>query len=177
MIIASLKLANKQILSQLEMVLQQMDLASYAMPLDMLSGNTVGMHVRHVLELYLEFFEGVKSLEINYDERKRDLPLQENLLVAYKVLVKVKDQLDTLENDSDLLVKACFNAQDNLALPSSVSRELAYNLEHTIHHMAIIQICIKQYFSEIVLPVNFGKAYATIQYQNNHVHANVSATQ
>lgn len=176
MIIASLKLANKQILSQLEMVLQQMDLAAYAKPLDILSGNTVGMHVRHVLELYLEFFEGVKSLKVNYDGRKRDLPLQENLLVAYKVLVRVKDSLDTLENDSDLLVQACFNEQDNLRLPSSISRELAYNLEHAIHHMAIIQICLKQYFSEIVLPANFGKAYSTIQYQNNHVHTNVSAS-
>jgi len=48
---------------------------------------------------------------------------------------------------------------------SSYFRELQYNIEHAIHHMAIIKIAIGACFTEVELPANFGVAYSTVRYQ------------
>jgi DNA relaxase NicK len=171
----SLKTANLQILSQLEEVLEQLHAQDFSMPLDILSGNTIGMHVRHILELYQEFFTGIVHGEINYDKRKRNLTLQEDLETAIWVLKDVKAQVKALQNETALVVKSCFVDSEIIQLPSSLSRELAYNLEHSIHHMAILQICFKQYFPKLILPAHFGVAYATVQYQSKNVYTELPA--
>jgi len=176
MSLESLKTANLQILSQLEEVLEQLHAQDFSMPLDILSGNTIGMHVRHVVELYLEFFTGMAEGEINYDKRKRNLTLQEDLETAIWALKDVKTQVKALQNETALLVKSCFVDSEIIQLPSSLSRELAYNLEHSIHHMAILQICFKQYFTKLILPVHFGVANSTIQYQTKNVYTELPAS-
>jgi hypothetical protein len=46
-----------------------------------------------------------------------------------------------------------------------VARELLYNLEHAIHHMALIQVAVRQAFPALTLPAHFGVAYSTVQHQ------------
>ena len=48
----SLKAASNDILMQLAEVVDQITSAEYARPVDVLSGNTIGKHVRHILEFY-----------------------------------------------------------------------------------------------------------------------------
>ena len=43
-------------------------------------------------------------------------------------------------------------------------RELAYNLEHTIHHMALIRVGIAE-VSSLSVPENFGVAYSTLKFR------------
>jgi len=50
------------------------------------------------------------------------------------------------------------------SIPSNYYRELAYNLEHTIHHMALIRVGVNE-VSSIELPVEFGVAYSTVKYR------------
>jgi hypothetical protein len=45
-----------------------------------------------------------------------------------------------------------------------MERELAYNIEHTIHHMAIIKQSIIEHFTYIDLPEYFGVASSTVRY-------------
>ena len=45
-------------------------------------------------------------------------------------------------------------------------REIAYNLEHTIHHMALIRIGIHE-VSAIQLPDNYGVASSTIRHRQS----------
>ena len=51
-----------------------------------------------------------------------------------------------------------------VAIPSNYYREIAYNLEHTIHHMALIRVGINE-VSSVVLPTEFGVAYSTIKFR------------
>jgi hypothetical protein len=44
-------------------------------------------------------------------------------------------------------------------------RELAYDLEHSIHHQAIIKIAMKNLNSEYALNENFGVARSTIRFR------------
>ena len=52
----------------------------------------------------------------------------------------------------------------NISMESSVYREITYNIEHTVHHLAIISIAIPIHFDYINLSANFGYADSTIQY-------------
>jgi hypothetical protein len=54
--------------------------------------------------------------------------------------------------------------EEEILVNTSIERELIYNIEHAIHHMAIIQIAVKHYFKYIDLNKNFGIAYATIKH-------------
>jgi hypothetical protein len=51
-----------------------------------------------------------------------------------------------------------------VSIPTNYYREVAYNLEHTIHHMALIRVGVNE-VSSIVLPDQFGVAYSTIKYK------------
>jgi len=56
-------------------------------------------------------------------------------------------------------------------IPSGAYRELAYNIEHVIHHMAIIKIALRQHFEEVTIPENFGIAPSTAKYlKGRNVH-------
>ncbi|TAG65626.1 MAG: DinB family protein, partial [Runella slithyformis] len=50
---------------------------------------------------------------------------------------------------------------------TTLSRELVYIAEHAIHHLAILKIALRAHFPDIALPVHFGVAYSTVQYQNS----------
>jgi hypothetical protein len=47
---------------------------------------------------------------------------------------------------------------------TNFQRELVYNLEHTVHHMALLRIAVNQ-VSSIPLPEDFGIAMSTIKYR------------
>ena len=50
-------------------------------------------------------------------------------------------------------------------MKSSFYRELSYNIEHAIHHMALLKVAVKQTLTYISLPENFGVASSTIRYR------------
>ena len=55
-------------------------------------------------------------------------------------------------------------SDESLKVPTNEERELVYNIEHAIHHMAIIRIGIENDFPHAHLPDKFGFAYSTIKH-------------
>ena len=47
---------------------------------------------------------------------------------------------------------------------SSLEREVVHNIEHVIHHLAIIKIALLAYHDEITVPQAFGVAPSTLRY-------------
>ena len=68
--------------------------------------------------------------------------------------------------DKELVLNASYDdhAVEPVSIPTNYYREIAYNLEHTIHHMALIRVGITE-VSEISLPDNFGVASSTVKHR------------
>jgi hypothetical protein len=101
---------------------------------------------------------------VNYERRKRDYNIETNRDLAIQLL---KDIFHRLERPNIDLVMESEDYEDNsmvAAIPSNYYREIAYNLEHTIHHMALIRVGINE-VSSLQLPQEFGVAYSTIKYR------------
>jgi hypothetical protein len=88
--------------------------------------------------------------------------------VACNILKKLVDAVD-FPNKS-LTLQGFYNQEEDKfsLIDTNYYRELIYNLEHTIHHMALIRVAINE-VSNITLPQGFGVAEATIQYQKTCV--------
>ncbi len=135
----------------------------YSQLLSVLSGASIGQHVRHVIELFTCLEEGMSTGIICYDNRKRNKDLEVSTRSA-------TDQIDLIIrtiriDDTALVLIADFGTEkeDYNKIQSTYFRELVYNLEHAIHHMALIRIAISA-VSDIQLHQSFGVAPSTIRY-------------
>jgi len=172
--IAQLTNVSIEMVQQLSTISGQLEENDYSRPLDLLSGNTIGKHIRHVYELYDELLLGLNSSNVNYDARKRNLQIERDPVFANSFASSLVEKLLSMKDDGIIHLKGSYGQAPDIIVNTSIGRELAYNIEHSIHHMAIIQICIKHYFHYVQLDENFGVAFSTQNYLQ-HVHANLSA--
>jgi hypothetical protein len=68
----------------------------------------------------------------------------------------------------DLILEATYNEQQEgyLNIQTNFEREIAYNLEHTIHHMALIRVGVTE-TAALQVPDEFGVASATVKYRKS----------
>ncbi len=166
-----LQTACKEIFTQLLDLTYQLSLEAYAMPLPVLSGNTLGKHLRHIVEFYDILLRDYPSGHLNYDARTHDRSLETDIQLAIGKLQELSEAIYEIPTHTHLLLSASFSKEtsEEVQVESTIGRELLYNLEHAIHHMAIMAIAIRQHFPEIHIPENFGIAYSTLRYQTQPV--------
>ncbi len=161
-----LKLALQEQLETLHFVIEKLDESSYKNPQPLLSGSAIGKHIRHILELLEELLTGYEIGSINYDNRKRSLLLENLPEAAINKIKECHHKIEALTDDKKLVLgELCGTTKaDTITLVTSLNRELIYNIEHAVHHMAIIQIAIKAN-NLVDLPAHFGLAYSTLKHQ------------
>lgn len=154
------------ILNQIANLVIQINEEHYAKQLPLLNNNTIAKHIRHILELYVQLISGIENNEVNYDKRERNLIIEHNKTYTLDFINELIDKVNSINIiDEEIYLNTLIN-QEEILVKSSIERELVYNIEHAIHHMAILQIACKHSFDYIKLDENFGVAYATIQYKN-----------
>ncbi|MBK7763769.1 MAG: DinB family protein [Bacteroidetes bacterium] len=153
---------SKQILNQFIDVLQQIIEEDYSRPCKELSNATIGQHTRHCIEMYQCLFAGYENGMVCYDKRKRNHQIEVNKQLAIELLNDIQERLD--QTNCNMQLHYEINSME-VCVESNYFRELMYNLEHTIHHQALIKVAIQQ-FTQISLPPSFGVAASTIQYKN-----------
>ena len=163
-----MKNAIENIFQQISTVLNNLSEKEYSMPSSILSNASIGQHVRHVIELFMELNKGYETDVVNYEKRKRDYRIETDKFVAAALLTGILNEVD--KRDKALKLEAGFsNDTDNIILlHTNYYRELAYNIEHSIHHMALIKVGIKE-LSTVEVDENFGIASATIKYRQSCV--------
>lgn len=134
----------------------------------LLSGSTIGQHIRHVLEFYLCLINGAKLGNVNYDKRNRDLNIENDMAFAIYSIDKICSNLKVSDSNTAITLEGNFstNPQNNITIKTTFKRELAYCLEHTIHHQALIKIALKEQLLDNIIQENFGVAPATIRNNN-----------
>lgn len=143
-------------------VLKQLpDAASYTNPCEALSNATIGQHSRHIIELYQCLLAGYPSGKINYDDRKRN-PLYENDTAA--AIAVIGDILQNLEQPDKQVQIFCGTMENTASIESNYYREVLYNLEHCIHHQALIKVALLS-ISNLTIDHGFGVAPSTLQYR------------
>ncbi len=161
---------NIKILQQLVGAIQAMPTGIYATKYDLLSNSSLGMHVRHVIEFYECFLNNNVPSFVNYDERQRNMQLNEDAQYAIDCITAVQSKLEDFSTDGLISLGAgTIATNDVYTMQSSTNRELYYLLEHTVHHMAIVKMTLFVHANEVILPANFGVATSTINYNNSCV--------
>ena len=140
----------------------------YMAPQGILNGATVGQHFRHILEFYICLKKGSELGIVSYDERERNVLIETDIEYA---TIKIDDIIGFIENiDVQRLIKMKANyaisAEESTLIESSILRELAYALDHTIHHLAIIKIALSTQLDELGISEDFGVAPSTVRYKN-----------
>ena len=126
-----------------------------------LSNATIGEHMRHIIELFGCLLENYDYGLINYDDRKRDLLLQTDKNEAIAIIDKYLLELDK-PNKPLSLSHNCFSPIE--LLQTNYFRELIYNLEHSIHHQALIKVALYR-LPHIKISDSFGIAPSTLEYR------------
>jgi len=154
----------RRLLGQIGHAASELSDEQFCTPIPLIGNSTIGQHIRHILEFYIELENGYHSGLIDYNGRKRDHNLETcresaiHKIQQISILVKLENKALNVTVDVD--------SEDEITqqLPSNYFRELMYNIEHTVHHMALIRvgICL---ISKIQLPEDFGFAASTIKYK------------
>jgi len=146
-------------LRELRSLLNNLSATAYNHKSAMLGNASVGQHVRHILELLQCLVHGYENGIVNYDARKRDVRIETDIDFAIDCIVQVQSSID--KADKPLLLHS-----NEIKAPVNTFylREIIYNTEHAIHHMALIRVALREMQLEIVND-NFGVAPSTIQYR------------
>jgi hypothetical protein len=125
--------------------------------------SSIGQHLRHIIEMYQEMLKAYETGCINYELRQRNYQIETDADFAiaqmHQIIANMKPQ------DAEVLLFTKYQAdQEPIITKTTIARETIYNIEHTIHHMAIMRIAAKATFN-IDLEETFGVAPSTIQYK------------
>lgn len=130
---------------------------------------SIGAHFRHVLDHYFAFLHGLEQGRIDYDRRDRDPELEADLQAARTAAERIEAALLALSAGTlraPILVNVAVATEshgETLWEPSTVQRELAFLLSHTVHHYALISLHARQHGVE--LGEDFGVAPSTLEYR------------
>ncbi len=161
-----MRIAPQFVLNQLKDILRQCPAENYNEPLQVLNGNSIGKHVRHILEFFICFLDATSTGEVNYDARQRDLRLENDLNFVLETIDRVDNGLRILDYGRNLLLKTLIEG-NHYMVSTNVQREIVYLIEHSIHHFALIRIGIEQHFADVEIHPHFGIAASTIHHEHN----------
>jgi hypothetical protein len=152
-------------LNELIDLLNQLPENEYSKPCFELSGATIGEHTRHIVEMFQCLNRNYDSGLVNYDKRDRNVLIQTNTDFAIQMILDIKNEI-TKENKNLELQQMIDGVA--IKIESNYHRELLYNLEHCIHHQALIKVAVLKCES-VAVNENFGVARSTIEYRNQCV--------
>lgn len=154
------------IFNKMELFLQPIDNQRYQQPLEIFNGSSLGQHTRHVIEFFQCLIHQCPAGKIDYAKRNRDQRLETETHFALQGIMEIKQALTKIDFQQPLDLISCYSQQETDFHLSSTTfeRELVYNIEHAVHHMAMIRIGLQLVAPEIILPKDFGVARSTLNH-------------
>lgn len=136
---------NPDALKQLDEVIAPLDRSAFRHCCELLPGGTVGGHVRHCIEFYQCLFAGIDSGEIDYDARSRNPDIESCPVTARQAIRQLLAtewaRLGGMDHDQPLRVRESLAGWQ----VSSLGREFGFAFSHTIHHLALIGVLLRDH--------------------------------
>ncbi|MBL9030607.1 MAG: hypothetical protein JNM80_02740 [Phycisphaerae bacterium] len=170
-IIAPVALAAAALLDQCASLIQSADARCYCGESATIRGGTLGKHVRHVLDHFRAALDAADdpSVEIDYDHRERNVPMETDRAAALDSIRELRDRLAAVTPamvDRPVRVRVMITGDGaEAALGSTLGRELAFAAHHAVHHHAMMG-AIAAEFGVRTHP-EFGKAPSTINFDRS----------
>ena len=156
--------ALADVLAQVADVVRRLSDDAYVAPGPRGVSGSVGAHVRHCLDHILALEHALVSRQIDYGARPRGGCLETDRCAAVAALDAARARLLTLD---DRWLAGLVQVRTQLARNgrtvenrSTIGRELAFVISHTIHHSATINVLLHQH-GEVTTPAGFGYAPST----------------
>ena len=163
-----------QLIDQIIEVIGMVPHGHYAQPMDVFSGSTLGKHFRHIYDFFLCLSEQCDDKEIDYASRSRNPEIEEDPFYAIERFRAIQRDLGNLEESTSLSVYADFSLPDGTrpSVSTTIGRELMYAYDHSVHHLAIVKIGLREIDPALPLSRDIGVAASTIahQYVSAHGH-------
>lgn len=165
--------AGTTILRQLSEVVEKISDEDFRKPSKALSNSTIGQHLRHTLEFFICLEQGFELGSVNYDKRIHNKAMENDKLIALHTISQVEEFVNTTKTNKTLQLEVGYepDSEECVTIGTNYLRELTYNIEHTVHHMAIMKIGIREVADYIKLPADFGVAVSTMRYKEATVTA------
>ena len=165
---SALVATNVHWLRQALRLLERLDDAVYSSTPPGFAPHRPGSHLRHILEFYQCFLEGLDSSHIDYDARRRDVEIERNrdaAAAAIRVIIRTLQTRGALWQERIVWVRMEDAQTSGVAecyMESSISRELQVLSSHTIHHFALIAMTLRAHGAAV--DPDFGMAPSTLRY-------------
>lgn len=155
------------VLRQLASLIESATDAQYISKPEFINANNIGSHVRHCLDhvdTLLIALQSNNGTTWSYDERQRGTEIETNRNAALRAIERQEQTLQYLIEyvvDQPLSLRVLLTATGpSVTVNTSVGRELAFVLSHTIHHNALIGVIAK--LVGVSVPERFGYAPSTL---------------
>lgn len=146
-------------------LLERLDDEVYAKTSVLSPRGSVGGHLRHCLDFYKSFLNGLESGRIDYNCRQRDSLIETDRCHAIheirQLIVELREILPIFRI-APILISTEDGSTRESWCGSSVVRELAFLRSHTIHHYSLIAVLLR--FEGIEPGEEFGVAPSTLRY-------------
>jgi uncharacterized damage-inducible protein DinB len=156
---------NVEVLQRTRELLARLTEAQYGHVEARLSQATIGQHVRHVLDHYRLFLDGLPAGDVDYDARQRRTPVEANPAAALAQVDELIAGLRALP--ADLLTRTLrvhqqgsYEAGRFDGCESRADRELLFLQSHAVHHQALIALLARA--QGIDVPATFGMAPSSV---------------
>jgi len=127
------------------------------------TSGSVGEHVRHALDHARAVLALGGGDELTYEARLRGTAVETDPATAAREIARIcggLDRLDDVPPDRPILLHIVTEAgRRPSAVTTTLGREIAYVIQHTIHHCALIAVLLER--CGVAMPARFGYAPST----------------
>jgi uncharacterized damage-inducible protein DinB len=156
---------NRLALEQLQSFLDELSASAYRHAFGPDGRQSLGKHVRHIIDHYVALMAGAGIGRIDYETRERDARLEDEPALAAKRVAEIRAGLTGLTESASSPLSLRYPAEGasfGPSLSTSLGRELAFLTSHTVHHMALLGLLAERL--GLVLPDEFGVHPSTLRH-------------
>jgi uncharacterized damage-inducible protein DinB len=156
---------NRLALHQLQAFLGRLTPSVYRHAFGPTGRQSLGKHVRHILEHYDALLVGASVENIDYEKRQRDERLETEPYLAEMRIAEISAALPGLDAYQSATLRVRYpveGANASLSLATSLARELAFLTSHTVHHMALLGLMAESL--GVDMQVHFGVHPSTLRF-------------